>query len=67
MANPTSMILSACHLLRHLGLDSEADKISAAVFNVYTNGKVRTPDIGGTSTTTEFCNAVIKEMEKTFA
>ena len=60
------MILSSCHLLRHLGLNAEADKITDAVFNVYIKGQVATPDIGGKATTTDFTNAVLKEMDKTF-
>lgn len=63
VANPTAMILSATLLLRHLGLDAKADRISQAVYDVLKDGKVRTPDIGGTSTTEDFTNAVLNKLD----
>lgn len=61
-ANPTAMILSATMLLRHLGLNSHADKISQATHDVILEGNVRTRDIGGTSTTTEFTEAILAKL-----
>ena len=58
-ANPTAMILSAVHLLRHLGLEVHADMISNALMKVIKEGKILTPDVGGKHTTTEFTNAVV--------
>jgi isocitrate dehydrogenase (NAD+) len=63
-ANPTAMILSAVMMLRHLGLDSHADRISKATYDVLAAGKVRTPDLHGSSTTTEFTRAILDELEK---
>ena len=37
-ANPTALILSASMLLRHLGLDSHANRISKAVYDVIAEG-----------------------------
>lgn len=37
-ANPTAMILSGSMLLRHLGLDEHADRISKAVYDVIADG-----------------------------
>lgn len=58
VANPAAMILSASMMLRHLGLDTEANNIANAVYTVFKEGKVRTPDMGGKSHTTDFTYAV---------
>ncbi|KAI5857880.1 hypothetical protein BZA05DRAFT_108840 [Tricharina praecox] len=62
-ANPTAMILSATMMLRHLGLDDHATRISKAVYGVIADGKVRTKDMGGNSSTHDFTNAVLHKME----
>ncbi|ODV65015.1 hypothetical protein HYPBUDRAFT_163764 [Hyphopichia burtonii NRRL Y-1933] len=62
-ANPTAMILSATMLLRHLGLNQHADSISKATYDVIAEGKVRTRDIGGTSSTTEFTEAILAKLD----
>ncbi|KAF4602045.1 isocitrate dehydrogenase (NAD(+)) idh1 [Pleurotus pulmonarius] len=61
-ANPTAMILSATMMLRHLGLDHTANSIAKATFDVINEAKVRTADMGGSSTTSDFTNAVIKKL-----
>lgn len=62
-ANPTAMILSGSMLLRHLGLDEHANRISKAVYDVIAEGKTRTRDMHGTATTHEFTRAVLDKME----
>lgn len=62
-ANPTAMILSATMLLRHLGLNDHADKISKATYDVIADGKIRTRDIGGSSSTTEFTDAILAKLD----
>ena len=47
-ANPAAMILSSTMMLRHLGLDSIANSIATATFDVLNARKVRTADMGGT-------------------
>lgn len=61
-ANPTAMILSATMMLRHLGLNEEADKISKATYDVIADGSIRTRDIGGSSSTTEFTDAILAKL-----
>ncbi|KAG2116111.1 uncharacterized protein F5147DRAFT_676014 [Suillus discolor] len=61
-ANPTAMVLSATMMLRHLGLDSIANSIASATFDVINAGEVRTADMGGAATTSEFTNAIIKKL-----
>jgi len=62
-ANPTAMLLSASMLLRHLGLDDNANRISKAIYAVIAEGKVRTTDMGGNAFTHEFTRAILDKME----
>ncbi|CCH59512.1 hypothetical protein TBLA_0B06910 [Henningerozyma blattae CBS 6284] len=62
VANPTAMILSSTLLLKHLGLNNEAKKIEDAVYKTIAEGKVTTRDIGGSASTTEFTNEIIKKL-----
>ncbi|KAF8351388.1 mitochondrial NAD-dependent isocitrate dehydrogenase subunit 1 precursor [Amanita rubescens] len=61
-ANPTAMILSATMMLRHLGLDDIANNIASAVFKTIDDGKVRTYDMGGSATTSDFTSAIISKL-----
>ncbi|KAK0365408.1 isocitrate dehydrogenase (NAD(+)) idh1 [Friedmanniomyces endolithicus] len=62
-ANPTALILSGSMMLRHLGLDDHANRISKAVYDVIAEGKARTRDMGGNSSTHEFTRAILDHME----
>jgi isocitrate dehydrogenase (NAD+) len=57
------MILSSCWMLRHLGLDEHANRISGALHKVIAQGASRTPDLGGSASTTEFTKAIIKSFQ----
>ena len=57
-ANPIAMILSGAMMLRHLGEHAAADNVDWAVDAVLGDGRVRTPDLGGTSTTMQVGEAV---------
>jgi len=58
LANPLALLLSSVLMLRHLDEDAKADAVMGAVTAVLAEGKVRTGDLGGSSTTTEFANAI---------
>jgi isocitrate dehydrogenase (NAD+) len=62
IANPTAVILSAVLMLRYLGENSAADRVEKAVRSVYSNGQVRTRDLGGTASAGQFVDAVLGEM-----
>ena len=74
MSQPAAMILSASLMLRHLGLDvrrhwsapltvqHHANVIGNAVSKVIEGGRVRTPDMGGSSHTTDVTKAVIDAL-----
>ncbi|KAK4167135.1 hypothetical protein QBC43DRAFT_8479 [Cladorrhinum sp. PSN259] len=63
-ANPTALLLSSAMLLRHLGLDDHANRISNAVYSVIAEGSVRTTDMGGSATNHQFTRAILDAMEK---
>ncbi|HEU4927545.1 MAG TPA: isocitrate dehydrogenase (NAD(+)) [Vicinamibacterales bacterium] len=63
LANPTALLLSALMMLDHLGEPAASSRIRAALDRVLTDGVVRTRDLGGTATTTEFTDAVCREVE----
>ncbi|NXF13960.1 IDH3B dehydrogenase, partial [Smithornis capensis] len=62
IANPTAMLLSASNMLRHLNLEFHSNLISDAVKKVIKGGKVRTRDLGGYCTTSDFVKSVIDNL-----
>jgi isocitrate/isopropylmalate dehydrogenase len=68
IANPMAMILAVAALLRYVAEGSELGDLERASRAVYesvleaTASGVRTPDLGGHSTTTEFTNEVIARV-----
>ena len=61
-ANPIAMILSSCLMLEFLGMQKEAEKIQTTIENIVKEGKIRTPDMGGTNNTQEMCDEIIKNL-----
>jgi len=64
LANPTALLLSGLMLLEHIGEREHADRIRAALARVLAAGVIRTRDLGGTASTTEFTDAICKEIER---
>jgi len=64
IANPTATILSSVMMLEHMGLADEARRLEAGVARVYREGRHLTRDQGGTATTKEFCQAVLKALQE---
>lgn len=62
MANPTALLLSSVQMLRHLELHDKADQIQNAIVNTIAEGKHRTVDLGGTSSTSDFTKAVCDHL-----
>ena len=62
LVNPLATILSASMMLEHLEQAGAAHDIEQAVAAVLAEGKVRTPDLGGTSSTQEVTDAVLERM-----
>jgi isocitrate dehydrogenase (NAD+) len=63
LANPTALLLSGLMMLHHIGERERAERIRAALERVLTAGVVRTHDLGGTASTTEFTDAICREVE----
>ncbi|MBI4478176.1 MAG: isocitrate dehydrogenase (NAD(+)) [Acidobacteria bacterium] len=64
LANPTALLLAAIMMLRHVGEGARADLIARALDRVMQSGQVRTRDLGGDASTTEFTDAVCREVGK---
>src|SRR3954463_1688330 len=64
IANPTALLLSALLMLRHIGEHAAAERIVAALGRVLEAGTVRTRDLGGTASTSEFADAVSNALAK---
>ena len=62
VVNPIAAILSASMMLDHLGLSDAAVKVDRAVAAVLEEGKARTRDLGGTSSTEEVAAAVLEKI-----
>jgi tartrate dehydrogenase/decarboxylase/D-malate dehydrogenase len=62
IANPIGQIWSGAMMLRHLGAEEGADAIEAAISTTLANSKVRTPDIGGKSSTRDLGEAIAKQV-----
>ena len=63
LANPMALLMSAIMMLRHLDEGERADAVMRAMTTVLAGGKVRTRDLGGSSTTTEFADAICHHIE----
>jgi isocitrate dehydrogenase (NAD+) len=61
-ANPTALILSAAMLLTHLGEQQCAHRLHTAVEAVYAEGRHLTGDVGGTASTDDFTEAIVKKL-----
>jgi 3-isopropylmalate dehydrogenase len=62
IANPLAMILSAALMLRHgFALETEAAALESAVDRALAGG-LRTADLGGSATTAETTDAVLREL-----
>ena len=63
IANPTALLLSAVMMLEHLNFKDEANRIKKAINDVLENTDIRTPDLGGTSSTKEYTDAIIQRLQ----
>ena len=61
-ANPTALLLSALLMLYHLDEDDKAERIMQALWTALGNGSARTADLGGSATTTQFTDAIVRAL-----
>ncbi|XP_065723684.1 probable isocitrate dehydrogenase [NAD] subunit alpha, mitochondrial isoform X2 [Drosophila suzukii] len=62
LANPTALLLSAVMMLRHMELNTYADKIERAAFETIKEGKYLTGDLGGRAKCSEFTNEICAKL-----
>ena len=62
VANPLAVMLSAEQMMRYLGEDHVANHIKHAIIVVLTEKTHLTPDMGGTATTAELTDALMREI-----
>jgi isocitrate dehydrogenase (NAD+) len=62
IANPMALLLSALLMLQHIGETPMSDRIMKALGIVLSEDQVRTRDLGGTASTTEFAAAICRRL-----
>ena len=62
IANPIGQIWSGAMMLRHLGATEAADAVESAIADTLSDSKVRTPDIGGSSSTKDLGAAIAEHV-----
>ncbi|MFI5174861.1 MAG: isocitrate dehydrogenase (NAD(+)) [Terriglobia bacterium] len=63
VANPTAVMLSSALMLEHLNELEAGRRLRSAIERVYSEGKQITRDLGGTATTQEFTEAVLRQID----
>jgi isocitrate dehydrogenase (NAD+) len=62
IANPSALLLGAIMMLQHLGMHDQARRIQAALEATIREGDSLTPDLGGSASTTEFTEALLRRL-----
>ncbi len=63
IANPTGLMLSAAMMLDHLDQRDAGDRLRKGVYAALANAETRTGDLGGTTNTAGYTDAVIRLMQ----
>jgi isocitrate dehydrogenase (NAD+) len=63
IANPTALLMSAIMMLDHIGENAAARSIQNALHGVYRKGTTLTHDVGGSATSAQFTDAIIRALE----
>jgi isocitrate dehydrogenase (NAD+) len=62
IANPSALLLGAIMMLQHLGMHDPAKRIQTALEATIREGDSLTPDLGGSASTTEFTEALLRRL-----
>jgi tartrate dehydrogenase/decarboxylase / D-malate dehydrogenase len=62
IANPIAAIWAAALMVEYLGEHETASRMLSALQDVAGERRIRTPDLGGSSTTEEFASAVVEKL-----
>jgi isocitrate dehydrogenase (NAD+) len=63
LANPLAIIRSGIMMLYHMHKDEVAERVRRALRKVVVDQKIRTRDLGGEATTTQFTDAIVRALE----
>lgn len=64
IANPIAMLNASVDMLEHLGYQYHADNIKKAIDLTINEDRLFTPDLGGTCSSTEVVQNILKRLEK---
>jgi isocitrate dehydrogenase (NAD+) len=62
LANPTALLLAAGLMLDHVGLTDHARRLRKAIDQVLNQDKIRTGDLGGKTSTSDFAKALVQRV-----
>jgi len=62
LANPLAIIRSGIMMLYHMNKDEVAERVRAALRQVVVQQKIRTRDLGGEASTTQFTDAIVAAL-----
>jgi isocitrate dehydrogenase (NAD+) len=62
VANPTALLLASALMLDHLKLTDGATRVRSAIREVIGAGKFLTPDLGGSGSTTEYTDELLRQL-----
>lgn len=65
IANPCALLLAACQMLGHLGMEDQAQRLRAAIRATLAAKDRVTPDLGGNGTTDSFADALVERVRQT--
>jgi isocitrate dehydrogenase (NAD+) len=63
LANPTALMQSAVLMLAHIGERDASARLHDTIYKVYATGSHLTKDVGGTASTSEFTDEVIRRLQ----
>ena len=63
LANPTAFLMSSVMMLQYIKETERATRLREAIEKVFIEAKHTTADIGGKASTTEFADAIIKNLQ----
>ena len=62
LANPLALLLAGCLMLDHVGRAESAGRIRSAMLACLNSDGVRTPDLGGDASTTDFAQSIVRRL-----
>lgn len=63
IANPTALLLASAMMLEHVNQHDSANRLKTAITDVLQKDRILTGDLGGTASTREYTDAIIKRLD----